>query len=353
MGKSPQALVRQVAKLGIARADRVGLLDALISRLKRHAPQALPVLAYHRIATQLPSSDRLRLRDLFSCDANSFDEQMAVVARHFRALTFDDLQQAFDGGAQLPDHSIAITFDDGYRDNFDVALPILARHQLVGTFFVVSDYVEQKRLPWVDRAAFALTAPALAEVDFAGQRLSVPTDRRPLIDLVVRTLKRRPWDRVEGDLAELERQAQESLAQSGLAPKMIDAAQLKALAEANMAIGSHTIDHAVLARIASPQDLETQLVRSREILAAYVGRPITSLAYPHGIDCFGPREVAAAAHAGYRTACVYRPTGSGANPPGKRDPLGIDRLACDLPTRTISAFKARLVGCLLSAITAL
>ena len=95
----------------------------------------LTILAYHRV---LADVDPMLSKD--QIDARKFANHMAAIAECFNVLS---LPQALDQMASgtLPPRALSITFDDGYQDNYTIALPILLQHGFKATFFVCSGYI--------------------------------------------------------------------------------------------------------------------------------------------------------------------------------------------------------------------
>lgn len=92
-----------------------------------------PVLMYHRVVQEA------RARP-FCVPVRRFEQQMnALATLQFRVLPLDDLVGRLHLGDPLPRRSVAITFDDGYVDTYQIAAPILARHQFAATVFLVAD----------------------------------------------------------------------------------------------------------------------------------------------------------------------------------------------------------------------
>ena len=92
------------------------------------------VLAYHSVAPTQTNYCKTDIR----VDPPDFERQMAYLARHYRVLPLDEAIAKLTSGRSLPAKAVAITFDDGYRDNYEHAFPVLRRWGLPATFFVVS-----------------------------------------------------------------------------------------------------------------------------------------------------------------------------------------------------------------------
>src|SRR5579859_5441981 len=128
--------------------DRAGLLSLALWLRTRTPSPWLPVLTYHRFAS--PRTTGLFDDGVEDTTPEAFDRQLSLLERWFTILELEDLL-AFRAGKLLPPNPVFVTFDDGYKDGLDVALPILQRHGVKATFFVATDYIDQRRLFWWDR----------------------------------------------------------------------------------------------------------------------------------------------------------------------------------------------------------
>jgi len=120
-------------------------------------PQSLfiPILMYHHIGELPPGADAVR-RDL-TVSAASFEAQMGLLSQEgYETISLDDLFAAFEGIRQLPPKPIILTFDDGYKDNFEYAYPILKKYGFTGTFFIITSLVgSSDYLKWEEAADMA------------------------------------------------------------------------------------------------------------------------------------------------------------------------------------------------------
>jgi len=74
-----------------------------------------------------------------------------LTQKGYATISIEDLVSAFEGTRQLPPKPIILTFDDGYKDNFEYAYPILKKYSFQGTFFIVTGLVGTKGyLTWDD-----------------------------------------------------------------------------------------------------------------------------------------------------------------------------------------------------------
>lgn len=141
----------------------------------RTADFAVPVLMYHRVDDLTEREARSPLmRDLTVSPAN-FEEQVAFLAREgYSFLTVSEVTEAVRKSGELPEKAVCLTFDDGYRDNFEKAFPIMRKYGARGTVFMVTDNI--------DRTA-RLTAGQMRAMDGGGVSMESHTVSHP--DLVV------------------------------------------------------------------------------------------------------------------------------------------------------------------------
>ena len=93
---------------------------------------------------------------------DTFEAQMSYLATSYVVLGFSQAIERLQSG-NLPKKSVVVTFDDGYRDNYEYALPILKKYAIPATFFVVTDALEQRIRLWWDEVAEAIRLLSLRE----------------------------------------------------------------------------------------------------------------------------------------------------------------------------------------------
>ena len=131
----------------------------------------VPILMYHYISIPPRNADRYRL-DLSVLPAN-FDAQLAYLQSNgYSTISLDDLYNYLAGGASLPPRPIILTFDDGYRDAYDIALPLLQKHRMTGTFFIISDFISSGNPAY-------LTWDMVKEMSNAGMSIESHTRSHP------------------------------------------------------------------------------------------------------------------------------------------------------------------------------
>lgn len=236
--------------------------------------QKLSILIYHRV---LPELDPILQGDP---DVHAFRANMDVVASIFNVLP---LSEAIRGlrDRNLPPRAACITFDDGYADNADHALPVLQEYGLPATFFIASGLVEGGMM-FNDRIAEAVRNMNPGNVDLSlfglGTReIQTPEDRRALIVALVEAIKHQ-----EGTARTEYVEALETLSpKSPPGALMMNHDQLRLLAASGMEIGGHTRTHPILTRIPDAE-ARAEIGEGREELETILREPVRLFAYPNG-----------------------------------------------------------------------
>lgn len=225
-------------------------------------------------------------------DVVTLDEALARIATPHRTPRF-----------------VCFTFDDGYRDNLEHALPIFRRHAAPFTVYATSSFATREFAPWwyVLEAVIARNA----RVRFRSETLETSYDTSEL-DAKYATfdvLQRRFFSLRQSELRpQLQRLAEDhdlSLVDFA-AREHCDFAELRALIDGGAEIGCHTHSHALLLH-ESDATVRSELTVGRSELEAGLARPVRHLAYPYGKrDHVGPRELAFAQALGFASATTTR-----------------------------------------------
>ncbi len=282
----------------------------LVVRLRAALCEDVRILAYHRVLeTAVPAGFRFD-PDLVSASAEGFREQLRIVRRRCAPMRFDELLDQLDRGRPVPRRAVLITFDDGYDDNHRVAYPLLREAGLSAMFFVSTGHIDSGRpfaYDWLVR--MLCTAPdARLDAPELGLSMSLPGDlreRRVLAARLLDRLKTLPAEAQQALIARL--QAQWSMSDADGHPdcRPMTWAQLREMREGGMEIGSHGVDHRMLAKL--PREaMRDELQASHAAIARELGAAPLAVSYPvGGPDAYDGAVMAAAAEAGYRIGCSY------------------------------------------------
>lgn len=235
----------------------------------------LAILIYHRV---LPQADPVFGDEV---DQARFEWHMALLARCFNVLELEEAVRRLQSG-KLPPRAACITFDDGYRDNHDVALPVLKKWSLPATFFVATGYLDGGCM-WNDAIRETIRQVSGPELDLTALgygRLAISdvNARRRAARSLIMQLKYLGSPRREEAVARIAEAAGARIPDD----LMMRSTQVRSLHDAGMTIGAHTATHPILARIGI-EDARREIGSGKETLERIVGRPIKLFAYPNGV----------------------------------------------------------------------
>ena len=253
----------------------------------------LSILIFHRVLAQ---PDPL-FPDL--PDVATFEARMRWVRDWFNVLP---LAQAIErlGSGTIPARALAITFDDGYADNEELAAPILKRLGLTATFFVATGFLRGACM-WNDQVIEAIRGCEAELIDLSAfglacHSLATPDARRHTIGALLTGIKH---------LEPARRQAvtDQIVAAAGGKPSprlMMQPEQVRSLRAQGMGVGAHTVTHPILTRL-SPLAALAEMRDSKNELEQILGEPVELFAYPNGV----PAQDYAQEHAAMARECGF------------------------------------------------
>jgi len=263
------------------------------------------ILLYHRFC-ESPDPEPTVI------DAITFDWQIRHIQRNFRVITLGEYVRGVREKTQIPRPTAILTVDDGYRDFYEIAYPILRKHRVPATFFITVNFIEKKIWLWPDILRFALenTREKIIFFRFESTSFEVRTGdpqriRRewgPLSDFCIRLDDEKKWVFIYRLLAaarvDLPREAI-----SKYAPVTWE--QINEMNGQGIEIGSHTLNHPILSRVRDERLLREEIEGSRKAIEERIGERVKTFCYPNGtpgdIDERAMREVK---KAGYHGAVV-------------------------------------------------
>jgi len=278
-------MIRSWIKTGAARVMSSTGLDRLAGSLS--GARAVPlVINYHRIVEDFASSAETSIPSML-VSRSMLERHLDWLGRRFRFISLDELGARLEGKDGREDPVAAITFDDGYRDFYDHALPVLKRKGVPAAVFVVTDLVGTQRVQLHDRLYLLLArrfrSRSGAREPFEATRLLLETLPQTEIEKVIQALE------AEAPLSEDTYRPFYSLTWD----------MLNELHRIGVTIGSHTRTHVQMTNESRERMME-EAAGAREEIEGRLGTSVQHFAYPSGY--FNTAAVDAVATAGYRFA---------------------------------------------------
>ncbi|PYO02539.1 MAG: hypothetical protein DMD89_04065 [Candidatus Rokuibacteriota bacterium] len=224
-----------------------------------------------------------------------FAAEVAYLARHHVVLPLDEIIEATLNGRPLPRGAVAITFDDGFADNFHLAYPILQRYGAPATIFLVCESVETGRVPWPERVAYllqraqrtrlkiGLPEPRVLSLCGQAEKLEALATLLTLLKACETEIRRRAVEELEADLSVGPDQGM-----------MLTWEQCRRMAELGISFGAHTLTHPILPRTEAVE-MKQEIADSKASIEAQVGCRVRYFAYPNDDFCRSAVEAVEAA----------------------------------------------------------
>ncbi len=310
-------------------ASQALVRSGLSSLLRKHRGRdRVLVLNYHRIGD--PASSPVD-HGVFSATAEGFDWQMGFLKRECQVISPADLvnEHSLAGG-----NFVIVTFDDGYRDNHQTALPILKSHGLNASFFIATGYIDNPHVPWWDEIAWMIRNSPHARLE-ASMLLPMevsfdPPIRKRAIDQVLGVYKKLPGDATRQFLDDVA-----AACGTGRCPPELGRDlwmtwdMIRDLRDAGMTIGGHTVNHPILSQLPRFQQEEEILACSRR-LSEELKESTRFFAYPRGKpDAFNEETRACLYEARIERAFSFY---GGVNVLGHIDAFNVRRAAVEMET---------------------
>ena len=248
------------------------------------AKDHLTVICYHRV--QSSSDNRFQgYKPTISASEETFTRQMDYLRANYDPITLRDLVAWLDRGHPLPPRPALVTFDDGYRDNAEVAWPIMRKRGVPAVIFLATDYIGTGQ-PFIwDLAAylFAATSGTRADIPLIGStNLTTDEDRDAATAAWVDAMKRLPGGKRPGAVRDLSVALEVSPpGPDAFRHLYLDWPDVQDLARNGVEFGGHTCSHPILTGI-PVDEARAEIQGSIRRVAEALGSRTLGFAYPNG-----------------------------------------------------------------------
>ena len=274
-----------------------------LQRLEKLFTSKAIILMYHSISE--PDIDPWEL----TVSPSNFEQQLQVLQNSFKISSVTDIALSLRKGG-VKNTAVALTFDDGYRDNFQIALPLLEKYNIPATFFLTNNFGEEKIYWWDRLANLILRTPMLpVNLDMAikeeiinfsiGEETVLneyleqlhrqwvvpatpPTKRGILYYRLWHMMQPLPPDEIENILQQIKNWTEKTEEIMSPHTLLITKEQLRKLANHQLIdIGIHTANHVALG-CHSAEIQENEILQNQKQLEVILNKKIDTIAYPYG-----------------------------------------------------------------------
>jgi len=255
--------------------DQIGEYDRRLRKAAHHRVWFMPL--YHRIL----NDDEADPFDFgLGVRKRHFDQHLAFYRKHFHVCTVSEGLQIYDSGDWPDKPLLSVTFDDGYLDNIDLALPLLEQHDCKASFFICTGPISDRHPFWWD--VVIASATKRHEDHWQSLRTAFDIQAEDKADIELRNILGRLWDLSYDQiqpLVDLNRARQANL--DKLCPALMDRHHVKHLVTCGMEVAAHTHHHPNLTK-ETDLVIEEEIIQSKQLLEDWTGGPVQGFATPHG-----------------------------------------------------------------------
>ena len=265
------------------------------------------ILAYHSlsppkegcedISTYVSSRQRV--------SASLFEKQLRWLSRFAEFVSLNEIIKS----ERADQWRVAVTFDDGYRDNVELGLPLFQRYEVPVTWFISTEFIENPELlPWWDLVCYIMeqtrdgVSVTIAgeehtyRLDSSAKRDKFRRDVREIFTTRDRSTCKALYNNLRTSASQL---TTSSLPSNDFADRELI---MQAVESSWITIGAHSVSHLNLAKIAS-REVWKEVAESRSRLQAWTDEPVDWFAYPYGgQNAYNDRIQNAVQEAGFKGA---------------------------------------------------
>lgn len=275
----PLSYKQELATLVIRAADCLGFLDGYSFLRGCLGRSRVAILMYHRVgdAHKHPWC-------LSPISTQGFRNQARYLCQKYEMMSLDKLTQYIQEKRSLPKKAVVITFDDGYKDNYLNAYPILKKCNIPATIFLTTGHIGTGDLFWWDKVGYVIQNTVLERFELDGlgmYPLQSIGDRLRAISTIERRLKQ---------LSESEKNLliEKLVTMSGvdIPPNLgndliLSWNEVREMSDNGIAFGAHTVTHAILTKL-SLEQAKKEIIKSKWSIEEKLNHAITTFAYPGG-----------------------------------------------------------------------
>ena len=311
------------------------------------------ILMYHRIKPAGLNSN-LYSHTAMVVDEKTFDFQMKYLKDNFQVLPLSELVESLRNGGGNSRIRCSITFDDGWKDNFDFGFSILLKYGLPATIFLSTRFVNSSEWFWQDRLIFLFDKIIKDEnilelsQDFPDSistkvrffRQKKMRDLRGFFDQCVEEFKELPSQKRDNLIDELSNLTRCNLPRNGLNRYFLNWDEIRQMHREGISFGCHGVSHQLLTQLPF-QRVEEEIIESKKCIESKLGEEVKGFCYPNG--AYNADIICILKQRGFHYSCTAK---NGFNGP-ETDPFQLKRIGIhnDI-SYTLPLFACRITGLL-------
>lgn len=249
------------------------------SFIRKNVRSQLTIIMYHRIGANNEDWS------LDTLDTSVFEKQIKYLTKTHKIISLEDFAQNLIDKKELPKRVAVITFDDGYKDNYKNAYPILKKYKIPATIFLTTGHIESNKLFWWDKIGYILLNLKQKEINLEDIGLIKPCliqKNRNIFDETMYKFSIILEEKKHEIINELEKIFNKDIPKEIGKNNTLSWDEVKEMSENNIDFGAHTVNHPILTQIPLNQ-AEFEISQSKKDIEKRLNRKITTFSYPNGL----------------------------------------------------------------------
>lgn len=259
-------------------ADRSRFLDTYAFFRRKIKRSQIAILMYHRVS---PRRDNWSLEPL---SPQSFERQMKYFSLNFEILSLDRLAELITKREHLPEKAVVMTFDDGYKDNYHYAYPVLKKYNIPATIFLTTGLIDTGNLFWWDKVSYIIEHTGLDEINlgvFGSFSLRSEREKSRAKSILIEGLKKLPGKKKDLLIDDLLVTYGEEIPDDLGEELILSWDEIREMSCDGIAFGAHTISHPILTNLPLDQ-AKREIIQSKKDIEKMIGHRVNAFSYPNG-----------------------------------------------------------------------
>jgi len=268
----------EIKSLAAKIANNSGFLDGYSFLRRNFTGSQIVILMYHRIS---PQNDNWSLKPL---SPHNFERQIEYFCHNFEVFPLEQLVQRILQEKPLPKKAVIITFDDGYKDNYLYAFPILKKYHIPATVFLATGHIGTGNLFWWDKVNYAIQHTAIDRLDLdelGNYSLQSDLDRSHANFMITEKLKKLPNDNKEFLVKRIINDLNVDIPPDLGMKIILSWDEVREMSDDNIVFGAHTVNHPILTNL-SLEQAKYEILQSKRDIEKELCKEVTSFSYPNG-----------------------------------------------------------------------
>lgn len=259
-------------------ADHSRFLDACAFLRRKLTKSQIVILIYHRVS---PMRDVWSLKPL---SPQRFERQIRYFCRNYDILPLDRLVKYIEQGKPLPEKAVVFTFDDGYKDNYLHAYPILKKYHVPATIFLTTGHIGTGNLFWWDKVSYIIQHTNMVQLnldEFGSYSFQSELDRFQASSIIKERLKKLSEEKKNFLVDKLLSISGVEIPQDLGKGLILSWDEIREMSNDGISFGAHTVNHPILTNLPLEQ-ARREIVQAKKDIEKMIGHQVTAFAYPNG-----------------------------------------------------------------------